>query len=78
MGWLLGPELSGLILPWRGYYGCGAGFRISTMTVGKRHGKNFFRGQSQYWMGQTIQYWVIRFLMSGRLGTDTVQGNPTV
>jgi len=49
MGWLLGPELSELILPWRVYYGCGIGFRISTMSVGKRHGKNFFRGQSQYW-----------------------------
>lgn len=54
MGWLLGPELSELILPWRVYYGCGIGFRISTMSVGKRHGKKFFSGSVSVLGGQTF------------------------
>lgn len=76
MGWLLGPELSELILPWHVYYGCGNGFRAVAMSVGKCYGK-FQRDQSLLLLA-TLVVEFIRFLMSGRLGTDTVQGNPTV
>lgn len=76
MGWLLGPELSELILPWHVYYGCGNDFRVVAMSVGKCYGK-FQRDQSLLLLA-TLVVEFIRFLMSGRLGTDTVQGNPTV
>lgn len=71
MGWLLGPELSELILPWHVYYGCGNGFRTVAMSVGKCYGK-FQRDQSLLLLA-TLVVEFIRFLMSGRLGTDTVQ-----
>jgi hypothetical protein len=67
MGWLLGPELSELILPWHVYYGCGNGFRTVAMSVGKCYGK-FQRDQSLLLLATLVveSLWVFRWL-----------GNPT-